>query len=153
MPWEDEAACRGCHWRYPGTWIIEPTSELATPQSVVTKLEICDGCPVRSECLRFALSAESFTPVGIWGGTTSIERVTLAPRPPETATISQRSERRAQIERAEEILTATHAERLARWRVFAQEARKARERKQEPFRLSRGRVTEPLRAALDDPAA
>ena len=146
MPWEDEAACRDSANGSRGTWIIEPTSELSTSQSVVTKLEICDGCPVRTECLRFALSAESFTPVGIWGGSTSIERMTLAPRPPEVDTTSQRTERRAQIEWAAEVLTATHTERLERWRGFAQEAREVRER-QEGFRLARHRVTEPLRVA------
>jgi hypothetical protein len=69
----------------------------------------------------YALSAESFTPIGVWGGTTTIER-------------------------AEEILNATHDERLERWRGFAQEA--IEERKLHgACRLARPRVTEPLRAA------
>ncbi len=62
-----------------GTWIIEPTAELHSPESIVAKLEICDRCPVRAECLRFALDAE-FEGFGVGGGTTGIERTTLAPR-------------------------------------------------------------------------
>ena len=123
-----------------GTWIIEPSAEQSSPQSVVPKLETCDSCPVRGDCLNYALTAD-FTAIGIWGGTSTIERVTLAPRLNES--LGSAGERRQQIERAEEILTATHAERLERWRGFAQEAGKARERG-ETFRVARERVTEPL---------
>ena len=34
--------------------------------------ELCDTCPVRRECLEFALADESLT--GLWGGTTDMER-------------------------------------------------------------------------------
>jgi WhiB family redox-sensing transcriptional regulator len=34
--------------------------------------EMCEACPVRGECLDFALADESIT--GLWGGTTDAER-------------------------------------------------------------------------------
>lgn len=37
--------------------------------------EICRGCPVNKECLKFALDYE--IPFGIFGGLTSAERVKL----------------------------------------------------------------------------
>jgi hypothetical protein len=99
LPCEDEAACRDAYdGSTRGTWIIEPTAELTSPQSVASKLEVCDGCTVRADCLRFALTAE-LSVVGIWGRSSTIERTTLAPR----------LEGRL-IERAHEILTETHTE-------------------------------------------
>jgi WhiB family transcriptional regulator, redox-sensing transcriptional regulator len=132
MPWESRAACRDTfdETRTRGTWVTEPSGELSTPTSVVAKLEVCNGCPVRAECLRFALEA-SFETFGIWGGTTSIERRTLAPRSTTIEThmgLAYQAERRAQIRRAEQILAATHADRLKRWRRFAQEARRTKAR-------------------------
>ena len=149
LPWEEEAACRGDYaGKTRGTWIIEPSAELASPHSVAPKLETCDSCPVRADCLSYALSAD-FTAIGIWGGTTTVERTTLAPRVHES--LGSDGERRRQIERANEILTKTHAERLDRWRGFAQEARKAQQRGK-AFRVARERVTEPLRRCERDVA-
>ena len=34
---------------------------------------ICAGCPVRAECLNFALTADE-NPPGVWGGTSVLER-------------------------------------------------------------------------------
>ncbi len=149
MPWETQAACRGTfdETTRRNTWIIEPTAELGTPGSVVDKLEICNVCPVRAECLRFALEA-SFESFGVWGGTTGIERKTLAPRSTPPSSFGAAEKRREQIRRAEEVLTATHDERLDRWRGFAQEAVEARARGATTFRLARRRITGPLRAAL-----
>lgn len=146
MPWEDRAACRGTfdETTTRGTWIIEPTAKLHTPESVVAKLEICDGCSVRAECLRFALKAE-FEVFGVWGGTTGIEWKTLAPRSTPSSAWGYGDARREQVRRAEEILTATHAERLDRWRGLAREAAGHQGR---GFRIARGRVTGPLKAAL-----
>ena len=124
----DQAACAGSFDETSNrhTWIIEPTAELSTPASVLAKLEICDGCPVRVECLRHGLEA-SFVAYGIWGGTTTIQRLTLAPRQ-DSSGFGYAGERREQIRRAETILLATHDERLRKWRRFAQEARWARAR-------------------------
>lgn len=77
--------------------------------------------------MRFALEAE-FEVFGVWGGTTMIERKTLAPRSLRTDAMGRREIRREQIDHAEQILTASHDERLRRWRRFAQEARRAHAR-------------------------
>ncbi|MDP9328032.1 MAG: WhiB family transcriptional regulator [Actinomycetota bacterium] len=148
MGWAGRAACAGTFDESTnrGTWVIEPTAELSTPASVVAKLVICDGCAVRGACLRFALSAE-FEVFGIWGGTTTIERKTLAPRSTRTDAMGYREMRRMQIERAGEILKATHDQRLRRWRRWAAEARRAHARG-EDFRVPRSRITRPLLAAL-----
>jgi WhiB family transcriptional regulator, redox-sensing transcriptional regulator len=150
MPWERRAACRDSFdpTTNRGTWIVEPSAELNTPASVADKLEICDRCTVRAECLRYALDAQ-FETFGIWGGSTGIERTTLAPRSIASSTFGYGDARREQIERAEQILTAAHDERLERWRGFAREAAGARARgESRSFRLTRRRVTGPLREAL-----
>jgi WhiB family redox-sensing transcriptional regulator len=48
-------------------FIIEPK---ATPSDAVRQL--CGRCPVREECLAFALADESLT--GVWDGTNERER-------------------------------------------------------------------------------
>lgn len=45
---------------------------------IETPLRICAGCPVRAECLDYAL--ESRQRYGIWGGTTERERRRLRHR-------------------------------------------------------------------------
>ncbi|GGX57622.1 WhiB family transcriptional regulator [Streptomyces fructofermentans] len=39
---------------------------------------VCRGCPVREECLKWAL--ETGQAIGVWGGTTEAERRTLKRR-------------------------------------------------------------------------
>ncbi|MFE1292561.1 WhiB family transcriptional regulator [Streptomyces sp. NPDC058751] len=39
---------------------------------------VCAGCPVREECLRWALDTDQT--VGVWGGTSEAERRALARR-------------------------------------------------------------------------
>lgn len=65
--WHDDALCN----EYPADlWFPEKGSH-----SDEAKL-ICTGCPVKDECLAFALeNGERF---GIWGGLTETERRTLA---------------------------------------------------------------------------
>lgn len=65
--WRDDAACRGLD---PAKWYPH-TGE----RNDVAKA-ICAGCPVRAECLEFAIAArEDF---GIWGGMSERERRKLA---------------------------------------------------------------------------
>jgi WhiB family transcriptional regulator, redox-sensing transcriptional regulator len=61
--WHLQAACRG---RGPGDFVQGPKFDYEEVR------EICDSCPVRLDCLEFALSDDSIT--GLWGGTTDVER-------------------------------------------------------------------------------
>lgn len=66
----------------PGSWVgqaecggrvdLEPVffPERGAPSS--TAIAICHRCPVRADCLDFALRTSQ--PFGIWGGTTARER-------------------------------------------------------------------------------
>jgi WhiB family transcriptional regulator, redox-sensing transcriptional regulator len=66
MNWDDEAACQSTD---PDLFF--PTGEL----SVQTAKRICRGCPVRTQCLEFALDAR--LEHGVWGGLTENERRSL----------------------------------------------------------------------------
>jgi WhiB family redox-sensing transcriptional regulator len=69
VPWQELAACRplGVELFYP-----------PTDQDGEEAKAICFACPVRENCLEFALAAgERF---GIWGGMTPQERRYLAAR-------------------------------------------------------------------------
>jgi WhiB family redox-sensing transcriptional regulator len=61
--WHQNAACRG---QAPADFVRGPKSDYGTIR------ELCEACPVRPECLEFALANESLT--GLWGGTTDTER-------------------------------------------------------------------------------
>jgi WhiB family transcriptional regulator, redox-sensing transcriptional regulator len=61
--WFQLAACRGYG---PDNFIRGPRSDYGSTR------ELCATCPVREECLQFALADESLT--GLWGGTTDSER-------------------------------------------------------------------------------
>lgn len=54
MNWE-QAACQGYD-----------TNEFFVPQVSDVVRELCDACPIRSECLEYAIETEA---VGWWGGT------------------------------------------------------------------------------------
>ncbi|MBW8805850.1 MAG: WhiB family transcriptional regulator [Catenulisporales bacterium] len=68
--WQERAACRG----FGSDLFFERDNELrvvrARREDAAKK--VCASCPVRVECLRFAMSGpEQF---GVWGGTTRRER-------------------------------------------------------------------------------
>lgn len=64
--WRDQAACRGYR-----TSIFVP-SDGDTPHAVdPTAAALCDGCPVRPDCLDYALN---HTVHGYWGGTSERQR-------------------------------------------------------------------------------
>lgn len=75
--WMASARCResGDDLHFP---TAEPGSQAFTVQVSAAKQE-CHACPVRAECLAYAL--ETAEPHGIWGGTTPAERRRLATRP------------------------------------------------------------------------
>ncbi len=67
--WRDDAACKGLD-----TDIFFPATDAeAGPAKLV-----CPGCPVRSECLEWALLSRQED--GVWGGLTDNERRRLRSR-------------------------------------------------------------------------
>ena len=80
-PWVDEewklrAACRG---KDPGLWFPSEIGRRHYDRTVrvltARARAICTGCPVRGECLEYALVTDQ--PWGIWGGMTEDERARL----------------------------------------------------------------------------
>jgi WhiB family redox-sensing transcriptional regulator len=67
--WQDLAQCQQAD---PEAWYPEKGSP--TKGAV----RVCNRCPVRTECLEFALETQE--PHGIWGGKTEQERRTLLRR-------------------------------------------------------------------------
>jgi len=67
--WREEAACRGMD---PALFFPGPDED---PERA---LAVCRTCPVRDECLEWAIAAHER--YGIWGGTTEQERRRLARR-------------------------------------------------------------------------
>lgn len=62
--WRDDAACFEV-----GDYPFFPSNE----ESVEPAKKLCRACPVRVQCLNFALSLED-NPAGVWGGTSVRER-------------------------------------------------------------------------------
>lgn len=67
MNWDDEAGCRGID---PDVFFPDRPSDLALAAKA-----ICRGCPVRTQCLEFALATR--LDHGVWGGLTEVERRSL----------------------------------------------------------------------------
>lgn len=75
--WQDYAKCTGMH---PNTFF--PTKAHGRFEVARAKL-ICADCPVKVECLEYALLTEhggNFGRHGVWGGTTVHERKMIANR-------------------------------------------------------------------------
>lgn len=62
-PWATQAACAGCH---PDMWFPR------RGQNIDPARAVCNTCPVRAECLEYALVWN--IPFGVWGGLSEIER-------------------------------------------------------------------------------
>ncbi|QBI19448.1 WhiB family transcriptional regulator [Egibacter rhizosphaerae] len=69
--WQDYAACRevDADVFFPPV-DVEPTADRLAREAAAK--EVCAGCPVRLECLHWALSVGE--PHGVWGGHTESER-------------------------------------------------------------------------------
>ena len=65
--WQLRAACRGLG---ANNWVREPRREYPNWQR-----DICRSCPVRHECLAFAMADQSLP--GLWGGTDERERLAM----------------------------------------------------------------------------
>ncbi len=72
--WREDAACRGVD-----TDVFFP----ATDEEAEEAKAICASCPVREECLEFALQTRQED--GVWGGLTETERRRLRRRLRERA--------------------------------------------------------------------
>jgi WhiB family redox-sensing transcriptional regulator len=70
-PWYEEAACAS----YPAEAFFPPSD---APSAANAAKAICAGCPVREECLSFAL--ETAQAEGVWGGMDAGERRRLRRR-------------------------------------------------------------------------
>lgn len=68
MSWRRLAKCRGMD---PD--LFHP----ARGQDVSAAKAVCDGCPVRSECLSEALQSSQNDDQGVWGGTSARERMDI----------------------------------------------------------------------------
>ena len=68
-PWEAEAACRGMD---PS--IFFPVNE----EDALDAIAVCGACPVRDECLSWAL--ETRERFGVWGGMTEKQRRSMLRR-------------------------------------------------------------------------
>jgi len=67
VPWREEAACLS----YPEPDMFFATGE-AGAEEIARAKSICEGCPVRFECLLYAV--ETAQTYGVWGGTDADER-------------------------------------------------------------------------------
>ena len=69
--WQQRAACRG-----PDTWLFFPPNHFERKDEKEARearaKAVCRTCPVRIECLDYALRIRE--PYGIWGGLTELER-------------------------------------------------------------------------------
>ena len=75
--WMDQGACVGENPKYwMSTSEEETTKEVR--ENVQLALQVCRKCPVQSECLSHAMS---YLEVGVWGGTTDIERQLMRKHP------------------------------------------------------------------------
>jgi len=70
MAWEELAACAGMDTEmfFPGDGNRRKTKERERMRKARA---VCAGCPVKPECLEFAIRTRS---TGIWGGLTEKER-------------------------------------------------------------------------------
>lgn len=71
--WKDRAACQGL----PDHFFFPPPKIRISPEI----RRICGGCPVRTDCLAYALNNSEDD--GIWGGLTETERRALKRRQKE----------------------------------------------------------------------
>lgn len=76
MDWRHEAACQGM-----GSDLFFPVAMPGTPmydREVAEAKSVCADCPVRSDCLAWAL--DSGQDYGVWGGVDEVERRALSRR-------------------------------------------------------------------------
>lgn len=76
--WEDDAACRTVD---PDLFFPMGSHGHMTGREIKAAQRVCGGCPVRRECLRYALKNPAKAGPGIWGGLTAQQRRQLHIQP------------------------------------------------------------------------
>ncbi len=76
VDWFEQAACKGQY----GVMFPERENVWLMVKKVMAAKQICAGCPVKAECLEYALNNPHASKIGIWGGTTEKERRALRRR-------------------------------------------------------------------------
>jgi len=139
--WTARAACLESDRRF----VLEPGSERQSPGTIVGCLLVCSGCPVRRQCLDDALGEEHIEVIGVWGGTTTMER-----RHARTLIAAQGRTNEAWVLRSKadyevviELLLETFDARLEQWHQAAEVARQSQ---QDPSAAPRYSKQEPLPA-------
>ncbi|MEU7151199.1 WhiB family transcriptional regulator [Streptomyces sp. NPDC045456] len=62
----------------PGLFAIEEiTDRTARKKALVKATLACSGCPVVTDCLKWALAHKELTPTGVWAATTARQRTAL----------------------------------------------------------------------------
>ena len=75
--WFAKAACKGLH---VDLFHPKPNHRSITPnRDEQTAIAVCNGCPVKAECLQYA--HDTHTTAGVWGGMTETQRNTTHPEP------------------------------------------------------------------------
>ena len=81
--WHERAACRDHPDHAPDVW--HPAASSSDDPEARAAITVCRECPVKAECLEYALAREDATGTrwGIWGGLTADQRSRLR-RPERT---------------------------------------------------------------------
>ncbi|KEF10205.1 transcriptional regulator, partial [Streptomyces rimosus] len=62
----------------PGLFAIEEVTGRTARKKTLAKATLaCSGCPVVTDCLKWALANEHLTPTGVWAATTARQRTVL----------------------------------------------------------------------------
>ncbi len=69
--WRESAVCADSD-EDSDTWHLDDTKGAIAAAATALAKELCADCPVRPECLAYALQIGPVT--GVWGGTTEAER-------------------------------------------------------------------------------
>ncbi|KAB2588012.1 WhiB family transcriptional regulator [Streptomyces cyaneofuscatus] len=84
MPFPVSDQPLACHTN-PALFAIEDVSTTDDPRArekaTTEAKQACSGCPVVTECLKWALANPGLTPTGVWAATTKRDRKRLRRRP------------------------------------------------------------------------
>ena len=97
MKWHRREPAAGRHWitmaacRSADPDLFSPVSKAGQSLEQIARAKaVCAGCPVRGQCLAFALRTRQVG--GIWGGLTEDERHLAVPRRPRPRTDTDRGQ-------------------------------------------------------------